>query len=223
MAEGGGVEKPRLILLPRRAYADVAIEDPLRLYFWPVIGGLYRRRVELCLAECRGGDRVLEVGCGAGVSFLNLHRLYREIYGLDLTMRTDEVAATFENLKIPVQLQNGNILEMPYAENYFDTVLAVSVLEHLRPEEQAQAFAEIHRVLKPGGQVVYGLPMARPFMTLMFHVLGRLLHFDIEDHHFSTEKEVSAAAGRRFQLVGLKRLTTLFGPVYEVGHFLKQA
>jgi ubiquinone/menaquinone biosynthesis C-methylase UbiE len=222
MAEKG-VKAPRLILFPRSHYADVAADDPLRLYFWPIIGRLFRRRVELCLAECPGGLRVLEVGCGAGVTFLNLHKSYREIYGLDLTMRVDEVAATFENLKIPVHLKNGSILQMPYAEDFFDTVLAISVLEHLKPEEQPQAFEEIHRVLRPGGQVVYGVPVARPLMTTMFHLLGYLLHYEIEEHHFSTEKDVAQAAGKRFQLVRLTRMRTWLGPVYEVGHFLKKA
>ena len=220
---GDGVKKPKLILLPRHKYADVPSDDPLRLYYWPILGRFYRRRVELCLAECRGGHRVLEVGCGAGASFLNLHMSYQEIYGLDLTMRLEEVSSTFENINIPVHLKNGNILQMPYGDDYFDTVLAISVLEHLKPAEQSQAFAEIHRVLKPGGQVVYGVPMARPFMTFMFHLLGHVLHFDIEDHHFSTEKDVSAAAGDSLQLVRLQRMTTLLGPVYEVGHFLKKA
>jgi len=46
---------PKLRLLPYNEYAGVNRDDPLRFYFWPIIGRLYRRRVELCLAECAGG------------------------------------------------------------------------------------------------------------------------------------------------------------------------
>ena len=217
-----GLKTSKLIMLPRSYYADVASDDPLRLYYWPIIGRFYRRRVELCLAECQGGLRILEVGCGVGATFMNLHKLYQEIYGLDLTMQVNEVSSVFENLKIPVHLKNGNILHMPYTENYFDTVLAISVLEHLKPEEQAQAFSEIHRVLKPGGQAIYGVPLARPFMTFMFHLIGYLIDFAIEEHHFSTEKDVSFAASNRLHLIRLTRMKTFLGPVYEVGHFLKK-
>ena len=71
----------QLKLLPLDQYAGVNRDDPIRFYSLPVIGRMYRRRVEMCLGECTGGQRVLEVGFGSGVSFLNLHERYREIHG----------------------------------------------------------------------------------------------------------------------------------------------
>jgi hypothetical protein len=47
---------------------------------------------------------------------------------------------------------------------------------------------------------------------------------DIRRHHFSTEKNVfNAAAGVLDQVRVVRMLSTpsLFGPVYEVGHFVK--
>src|SRR5262249_40303023 len=79
------MKKTCLQMLPKSAdYASANDNDPLRFYYWRVLGKLYRRRVELCLELLPGGERVLEVGFGSGVSFLNLSGLYREIYGLDL-------------------------------------------------------------------------------------------------------------------------------------------
>jgi ubiquinone/menaquinone biosynthesis C-methylase UbiE len=117
-------------------------------------------------------------------------------------------------------LKNGNVLAMPYAENQFDTILLISILEHLRPDEQARAFEEIRRVLKPGGQVVYGVPVERPFMVAMFRLLG----YDIRKAHFSTEKQIAEAAGKTLQevrILQMKSTPPLFGTVYEVGHFIK--
>ena len=82
-------------MLPIGQYAGVNRDDPIRFYHWPVIGRLYRRRIEMCLAECHGGARVLEIGFGSGVTFLNLHDMYDVIYGLDLTASTQEVSAVF--------------------------------------------------------------------------------------------------------------------------------
>lgn len=138
---------PCLKLLPRGQYRGVNDYDPLRYYYWPLIGRMYRRRVELCLAECKGGRRVLEVGFGTGLAFLNLHDLYDEIYGLDLTVNVDEVSSVFKQLQIQTNLQNGSVVQMPYETDTFDTVLLISILEHLQPTEQAVAFREIHRVL----------------------------------------------------------------------------
>ena len=211
---------PKLKLLPYHQYVGVDRNDPLRFYFWPIVGTMYRRRVELCLAECSGGERVLEVGFGAGVTFQNLHESYKEIYGLDLNASVEEVMALFKTRQIETNLQNGSVLCMPYADDFFDTVLLISILEHLKPAQQVQAFREVRRVLKPGSQAIYGVPIERSFMVVMFRLLG----CDIRECHFSTEKDVFGAADSvldKVRLVRMQSVLPLFGPVYEVGHFVK--
>jgi ubiquinone/menaquinone biosynthesis C-methylase UbiE len=207
-----------LKLLPTRHYAGVNGDDPIRFYSWPVLGKMYRRRVEMCLAQCRGGERVLEVGFGSGVTFLNLHEKYREIHGIDLTADINKVRRVFAERGIKTELCNGNVLEMPYADGMFDTVLLISILEHLQPSDQEKAFAEIRRVLKPGGQVIYGVPIERPLMVFLFRMLGK----NIREHHFSTERQVAEAAEKTFERVNLAQLRgAAAGAVYEVGHFRK--
>ena len=213
----GKNDLPKLKLLPYGEYAGVNKDDPLRFYFWPIIGKLYRRRIELCLAECAGGNRVLEVGFGSGVTIGNLNEEYEEIHGLDLTASVEEVGAVFEAKQIQTHLQNGSVLSMPYEDNFFDTVLLISILEHLKPSEQEPAFREISRVLKPGGQVVYGVPIERGLMVIVFRLLG----FNIREHHFSTEKNVAAAAENVLDKVRIVQMLSFLGAVYEVGHFVK--
>jgi ubiquinone/menaquinone biosynthesis C-methylase UbiE len=209
-----------LKLLPRTEYKGVNGNDPIRFYYWPILGRMYRRRVELCLAECSGGQRVLEIGFGTGLTFLNLHEMYREICGLDLTADVERVGTVFSSCGIPTDLRQGNVMSMPYPNAHFDTVLLISILEHLKPIEQAMAFAEIHRVLRPGGQVIYGVPIERPLMVWMFRLLG----YDIRQHHFSTEQDVRAAAAAEMKEVRVVRMPSFprgLGDVYEVGHFAK--
>src|SRR5580704_13975080 len=130
----------RLKLLPRDQYVGVNELDPIRFYHWPIFGPMYRRRVELCLGECSGGDRILEIGFGTGLTFLNLHESYKEIHGLDLTADAAAVQAAFAARNINTDLRQGNVLEMPYEDGYFDTVLLISILEHLKAEDQVKAF-----------------------------------------------------------------------------------
>jgi SAM-dependent methyltransferase len=210
----------RLKLLPRDQYVGVNELDPVRYYYWPVFGAMYRRRVEMCLSECSGGDRILEIGFGTGLSFLNLSETYREIHGLDLTADAALVQKNFADRNVKTDLRQGNVLAMPYEDGFFDTVLLISILEHLKPEDQPKAFAEIRRVLKPGGQVVYGVPIERPLMVFMFKCLGH----DIRKEHFSTESDVSSAAAgalEKVRVVQMRSRPGLFGAVYEVGHFRK--
>ncbi len=179
-----------LKLMPASFYRGVNSDDPIRFYYYPIFGQMYRHRVELCLNECIGGEKVLEIGFGTGLAFLNLAEKYKEIHGIDLTADIIKVAIAFQEIGVTTYLKNGNILDLPYPDNTFDTVLLISILEHLQPGEQDQAFSEISRVLKPHGQVVYGVPVERPFMVTMFKLLG----YDIRKAHFSTEKNVSDAA-----------------------------
>jgi len=210
----------KLQLYPLR---DMALEnpsDPIRFYFWPLIGPLYRRRVEMCLEECQGGERVLEVGFGIGLTFRNLAELYQEVHGIDLFSDTARVGRFFEQKGIKTLLRNGDVLSMPYTNEMFDTVLLISILEHLKPEEQLIAMGEIKRVLKPGGQLVYGIPVERPFMALMFRIMG----VNIRTLHFSTEKDVGQAAEQtlhRVKLQDLKNPIIGFGAIYQIGHFVK--
>lgn len=210
----------KLRLLPYKEYKGVEKIYSVIFYYLPIFGGMYRRRVELCLDQCKGGESILEVGFGSGLTFLNLNEKYKKIYGLDLTCDVNVVGQVFASRNIDADLRNGNVLAMPYADHQFDTVLLISILEHLKPQELAQAFQEIKRVLKPGGQIVYGVPVERPFMVFMFRLLG----YDIREHHFSTEIEVREAAEKVFKkehVHAMKAFPSFFGNVYEIGHFTK--
>jgi 2-polyprenyl-3-methyl-5-hydroxy-6-metoxy-1,4-benzoquinol methylase len=213
-------ERMRLKLLPKQYYQGVNPEDPIRYYFWPVLGNLYRRRLEICLSKCTGGERVLDIGFGSGIAFLNLSEMYKEIHGIDLTADAEVVARTFNTQGIFPILRQGSVLELPYPDNTFDTVVSVSILEHLQPAQLQRALQESWRVLKPGGQMVYGTPVERPLMVFMF----RLLRVDIRDHHFSTERAIYLAAQAVFgegKKEDLRPFGGILGSLYEIGVFQK--
>ena len=103
---------------------------------------------------------------------------------------------------------------LPLATERFDAaVVTVSIQYMTRPVE---VFAEVRRVLKPGGQIVYGVPIERPLMAFLFRVLG----YNIRGHHFSTERDVSRAADEVVHCVRRVALRTVIGAVYEVGHYV---
>jgi len=213
------MEKATLKMLPVGQYAGVDREDPIRFYRYPIVGRIYRRRIELCLDELSGGSRVLEVGFGSGVTFLNLNEKYKEIHGLDLKADVDKVAGVFKKLGILTFLKNGSLLSMPYPDNYFDSILLISILEHIMPEDQPKAFQEIKRVLKNGGEVVYGVPAETPFMNIAFRFLG----YDILKYHFSNERQILFAAEAVLKKIKVLEITRWpIGKVYEVCRLTKE-
>jgi ubiquinone/menaquinone biosynthesis C-methylase UbiE len=212
-------ERTKLKLLPQDRYLTANPTDPIRFYSYPIIGGLYRGRVEMCLEELSGGEKILEVGFGSGLTFLNLREKYREIHGIELEADVEAVTALWRSEGVETHLRRANVLELPYADATFDSVLLISILEHLKPYEQELAFREVRRVLKPGGQVVYGVPIERRFMAFMFRVLG----YNVRELHFSTERDVFDAAASVMSNAARKQLRwPIIGAMYEVGHFMKR-
>ncbi len=214
---------PRKLRMLRHStqYAHNRMYDPLRFYYWPILGPLYRRRVELCLDLLPGGTRILEVGFGSGVTFFNLAELYEEIWGIDLESDCGSVRQCFSRYGLTPRLINGSITSLPYDDASFDSVLCVSILEHLKPDDLWAACAGLARILRPGGNVIYGVPVERPLMVAVFRIMG----YDIREHHFSTENDVAAAMGRFFSLEErrvLRGLGGASGPLYEACRFRKR-
>lgn len=106
----------RLLDLERFKGCPIPKDDPLRFYYWPVIGWLYRRRIDGCLALLGKGKRVLEVGYGSGTSFLELFARYEEVHGLETHDYGPAIAQIFEREGLHVALKRGSILDPPYPD-----------------------------------------------------------------------------------------------------------
>jgi len=97
------------------------------------------------------GDNVLELGAGPGATTEELRRRSARVTSLEYDHRfAAKLGARFSNTNVGV-LQ-GDAASLPFPDAAFSSVIAVLVLHHLQSQEQQQkAFAEIHRVLQPGG------------------------------------------------------------------------
>jgi SAM-dependent methyltransferase len=103
-----------------------------------------------------GYPRSLEIGAGTGYFSLNL--LQAGVVGqatcTDISpgmLRT--LAANAQRLGLDVRTARADAESLPFADGSFDLVLGHAVLHHL--PDLTQAFAEFHRVLAPGGRIVF--------------------------------------------------------------------
>lgn len=100
------------------------------------------------------GKQVLEIGLGQGADAERLIRRGARWSGVDLTAESiDRVRARLTLRQLPhEELRQGSVLALPFADDTFDVVFSHGVLHHVPDIGQAQR--EIHRVLRPGGELV---------------------------------------------------------------------
>ena len=117
----------------------------------------------------RPGDRVLDMGCGAGRHAFEMYRRGADVIALD--QDADELAVVrewFTAMKeagdVPdgaeADVKEGDALALPFADGEFDRIVAAEVLEHIPAD--LQAIAELARVLRPGGTLAVSVPRWLP-------------------------------------------------------------
>jgi arsenite methyltransferase len=108
------------------------------------------------LGRLAPGERVLDVGCGAGTDSLVAAQMVApdgSVTGVDMT---DEMLAKARASVREMDVENvefvaGEAEELPFDEGAFDVVISNGVID-LVPDKDA-VFSEILRVLRPGGRV----------------------------------------------------------------------
>ena len=111
---------------------------------------LSRKRQKL-ISTVRG--QVLEIGVGTGVNFKHYH--YNRIKQLDLidVSLTDKVKTYKFPSKLKVSLKELSVEKLPFEDNTYDYV--VFTLVFCSVPNPINGLAEIRRVLKPNGKIIF--------------------------------------------------------------------
>jgi len=139
---------------------------PTAMFTTPVAGHVVR------FASVVAGEKVLDVGTGTGVLAITAARMGATVTGLDLTPELIEQAR--ENAAIArlpqIVWAQGDVEALPYADASFDVV--VSQFGHMFAPRPEIAIAEMRRVLKPGGRVVFATWPPEHFVGRLFAFIG---------------------------------------------------
>lgn len=125
-----------------------------------VFAGHVRRRL-------RPDSRLLDVGCGRGGLIEQLGHDTGRVVGVD-----PDYASLREHRLADLPRAVGMSDALPFARDSFDMAIAGWLLEHLA--DPAGAFTAIHRVLKPGGWLVFITPNGRHPLGWANRMAGRL-------------------------------------------------
>src|SRR6266542_3006777 len=176
MAVGAGIDAAVLKTEIKKTYASVS-EDPDKDFFFPTgrawaedldypaeLANVPERAVEsfagvanpFSLGRLEPGERVLDLGCGAGTDSLVAARMVApagHVVGIDMTHEMLDKArrGAAEMGAENVEFVEGEAEQLPFADASFDVVISNGVID-LIPDKDA-VFSELHRVLTPGGRI----------------------------------------------------------------------
>lgn len=130
------------------------------------------------LANIKAGDTVLDVGCGTGTLTLTA-RSYTgpegKVHGIDAAPEMIGVARKkASRLGTGVVFDVGLIEQLAFPNDTFDVVISRLAIHHLPDDLKRTAFAEILRVLKPGGRLLIA-DFRAPSNPILNHITNALV------------------------------------------------
>lgn len=129
---------------------------------------------------------VLDIGCGRGfyVKLTSFFDFPQKISGMDLrSEHLEKAAAIMDPADGRIELKQGSIYELPFADQSVDFIICSEVLEHL--DQPDRGVSEIRRVLKPGGYAALTVPREEfpflwdPLNWLLMRLFNTHVHKDI--------------------------------------------
>lgn len=153
-------------------WTDTYLERPERFNTWPLIAGLLPAAPER-----------LELGPGL--------RPRLPVAGTHVVDLSAPAVARLNAGGAHARL--GDISALPFADGRFDLVAAFDVIEHV--EDDRRVFAELARVLKPGGVLLCSMPLHAEHWTSFDTCVGHARRYDpaqmqalLAEHGFSIEQ-----------------------------------
>lgn len=130
------------------------------------------------------GDRILDLGCGWGISFT----VNPNFYGID----ADEQCINFLSEK-GYNVKKCDLTNelLPFPDNYFDNIFTHDVLEHFTLKENHILFKEAYRALKTNGY----------FLNILPNYKGYMNKINTGHKHFVTKNDILDFSNGKFELI----------------------
>ena len=183
----------------------------LRLFDRSILKQAKYRAIVGLLGETAGKD-CLDLGSDNGVISYLLRGSGGRWKSADLT----EQAVTSIRSLVGNEVYRVDGGRMPFADAAFDRVVVIDLLEHVA--DDAGCMGELHRVLRPGGELVVNTPHAKRW-SLMRPVRERLGLTDAWHGHVRpgyTSASLAALMGERFRIEEVSTYSKVFSEALDV-------
>jgi len=150
--------------------------------------------------KAQPGMRVLDYGCGAGASLLEIEALGAEAYGIETDPNVQQVID-----KLGLRIHIGTLDDAPFHGVLFDLIVLNQVLEHIpRPEELLE---KLRALLKPGGKLVLSFPNANSIFSRVFKRTWINWHIPYHLHHFTPKSARFFLEHCGWKIISLRTIT----------------
>ncbi len=187
-----------------------SLYDPL--IRWTMCEKTFKRRL-VEQARIAKGHRVLDLGCGTATLTILIKKAHpgAEVMGIDGDRKILEIAkdkVRKEGLEIPIY--ESMAFDLPCRDDYFDRVFSSLVFHHLTRDDKSRTLREIHRALKPGGEL-HVADFGKPRNALMHTISLIVRHFEeVSDNVHGLLPEMFRKAGFE-QVEETAHYMTIFG------------
>ena len=123
---------------------------------------------------------ILELGCGMGLDVVEYARHGARVTAIDLSPRSVKLTRRYlDHCGLEAAVQAADAEELPFEDETFDLVVARGVLMYTpRPQ---RAVDEIHRVLRPGGEMLAILHNRHSWFAMLARTSGTHLYDEAQD------------------------------------------
>lgn len=156
---------------------------------------------------------VLDIGFGSG----RLEKMVSPLdgfkwFGIDISPKSVELARE----RYPkYKFETGSIHNLTYRDNFFDYVIALEVLEHIRPNKTLRSLREVNRVLKKRGKFIISVPLNEGLDRMLFLGENPNAHLRI----YSEELVKAELRISGFKILWSKKLFA-FRSLYKLKNFI---
>ena len=112
------------------------------------------------LLKLRKSDKILDIGCGDGVWYLELLRRGYSITGIDVSGHDlSKLKERAKKFRVNPEVMKQDAQKMRFKPESFDKVFSICTIEHI-PDDN-KVFNGIYKLLKNGGKCVVSIPLYR--------------------------------------------------------------
>ena len=150
--------------------------------------------------SARPGEKMLDIGCGSGLSLLEAQALGVDAWGMEADPNSQRFAE-----QLGLRIHQGNLQDNPFPGTSFDLIVLNQVIEHI--PEPDKALQLIQQRLATDGRVVLVFPNVN---SLWSRLSGRRWinwHVPYHLHHFTLETFTRMAERCDFRVVRSRTIT----------------